>query len=140
MRISDWSSDVCSSDLLGLRDTWIGLGALSLLLTALSWFGWPAANPPPPAEDISGHSSKQNKLPLRILYGQYAATALGLVPVRVLQVDYIARGLGRGATIGAHYGVLYGPAATIGPLVRGGREGGVKGQGVEERVTCGGRR
>lgn len=28
----------------GLRDTWLGLGALSLSLTALSWFGWPAMN------------------------------------------------------------------------------------------------
>ncbi len=26
---------------LGLRETWLGLGALSLVLTALSWFGWP---------------------------------------------------------------------------------------------------
>ncbi len=104
---------------LGLRDTWIGLGMLSLLLTALSWFGWPATNPPPPAEEISDHSSKQNKLPLRILYGQYAATALGLVPVMVLLVDYIARGLGRGTAIGAQYWVLYGLAATIGPVLCG---------------------
>ncbi|HEY4345720.1 MAG TPA: YbfB/YjiJ family MFS transporter [Parvibaculum sp.] len=104
---------------LGLRDTWIGLGILSLFLTALSWFGWPTANPPAPVEDVTNHSTKRSKLPLRILYGQYAANALGLVPVMVLLVDYIARGLGRGATIGAEYWVLYGLAATVGPVLSG---------------------
>ncbi len=44
---------------LGLRETWLGLGALALVLTALSWFGWPATDAPagtptPPA----GHPEK----------------------------------------------------------------------------------
>ena len=26
----------------GLRESWLGLGALSLLLTVAAWFGWPA--------------------------------------------------------------------------------------------------
>ncbi len=56
---------------------------------------------------------------LRVLYGQYAANALGLVPAMVLLVDYVARGLGRGAAAGAHYWVLYGVAAIAGPLVSG---------------------
>jgi MFS family permease len=103
----------------GLRETWIALGALSLLLTAVSWFGWPAVNPPAPDTETATREKKRATLSLRILYGQYAANALGLVPVMVLLVDYIARGLGRGASIGAEYWVLYGLAATAGPVLCG---------------------
>jgi predicted MFS family arabinose efflux permease len=104
---------------LGLRATWIGLGTLSLLLTAVSWFGWPAANPPAPATPRSAHLSRQETNSLRILYGLYAANALGLVPAMILLVDYIARGLGRGADIGAAYWILYGLAAVAGPVLCG---------------------
>jgi predicted MFS family arabinose efflux permease len=54
-----------------------------------------------------------------VLYAQYAANALGLVPAMILLVDYVARGLGRGAAIGANYWVLYGLAAIAGPLIAG---------------------
>jgi MFS family permease len=104
---------------LGLRDTWIGLGVLSLLLTAVSWFGWPSSNPPAPPSTALNHDSPQVKLSLHVLYAQYAANALGLVPEMVLLVDYIARGLGRGAHIGAVYWVIYGLAAIVGPVVCG---------------------
>ncbi|MDE1180142.1 YbfB/YjiJ family MFS transporter [Paraburkholderia sp.] len=123
----------------GLHDTWIGLGVVALVLTALTWFGWPANNPPvpttaPAADPQSAaqstthtaahhahvaHLAKQQRLTMRVLYAQYAANALGLVPAMVLLVDYVARGLDRGAVTGAHYWVLYGAAAIIGPVLCG---------------------
>ncbi|MBB4571465.1 YbfB/YjiJ family MFS transporter [Rhizobium leucaenae] len=105
---------------LGLRETWIGLGVLSLILTAVSWFGWPAANPPPVTHTATHHlPATKSEWSLRILYGQYAANALGLVPAMVLLVDYVARGLGRGTDIGAACWVLYGVAAITGPVLTG---------------------
>ncbi|GJG94981.1 YbfB/YjiJ family MFS transporter [Cupriavidus pauculus] len=111
---------------LGLRATWFGLGAVSLLLTALSWSGWPATDTPPgmPAPTLAGHHAADGALAghrraLRVIYIQYAANALGLVPAMVLLVDYVARGLGQGAAIGARYWVLYGIAAIAGPLLGG---------------------
>ena len=100
----------------GLRDTWLGLGMLSFSLTALSWFGWPATNPPA-AQAGPALKTERGSLALRVLYAQYAANALGLVPVIVLLVDYVARGLGRGAAVGADYWVLYGFAAIGGPMI-----------------------
>ncbi|RZT30850.1 YbfB/YjiJ family MFS transporter [Cupriavidus agavae] len=109
---------------LGLQATWIGLGVVSLVLTAASWPGWPASDTPPgmPAPSATGHHAADGALAahrnaLRVIYVQYAANALGLVPAMVLLVDYVARGLGQGASVGAGYWVLYGLAAISGPLV-----------------------
>ncbi|MGO4326063.1 YbfB/YjiJ family MFS transporter [Cupriavidus sp. 2TAF22] len=110
---------------LGLRDTWLGLGVVALVLTAVSWFGWPGDNAAQaagaasaPAQSAAAPARGANTA-MRVLYAQYAANALGLVPAMVLLVDYVARGLGRGAAVGASYWVLYGIAAIAGPVLCG---------------------
>ena len=102
----------------GLAETWFGLGALSLALTALAWNSWPAAVPSTPAVP-------QKKLPagsarvLRALYMEYALNAVGLVPHMLFLVDFVARGLGRGLHSGAVYWIVFGAGAVIGPIVGG---------------------
>lgn len=103
----------------GVRETWIGLGILSVLLTAISWFGWPAFTPASTAEVTTGAEKAKERIALRVLYAQYALNALGVVPAMILLVDYVARGLGRGAEIGAAYWVIYGLAAAAGPILCG---------------------
>ncbi len=105
----------------GLRVTWMGLGAIALLLTAISWPGWPRADASvaAPAAGSVHHGAAKPTGALRVHYAQYAANALGLVPAMVLLVDYVARGLGQGAASGAHIWVLYGVAAIAGPIVCG---------------------
>lgn len=105
--------------LIGLRETWIGLGALSLLLTAVSWFGWPEAAPSSEKQLKEAHSPKSARGPLFVLYGQYAANALGLVPTMILLVDYVVRGLGGSAQLGAIFWIIYGVAAIAGPVICG---------------------
>ncbi len=97
----------------GLWTTWMGLGALSLALTALSWFGWPAGNPVTPERPAQDEALGHKKITLRFLYVQYAANALGIVSIMVLLVDYIARGLDEG------FWVIYGLAAISGPVICG---------------------
>jgi predicted MFS family arabinose efflux permease len=104
---------------LGIRETWIGLGILSVILTAASWFGWPASNPSSTTPEVPADERARTRVSLWILYGQYAANALGLVPGMVLLVDFIVRGLGLGAGIGAAFWVLYGLSGIVGPLVTG---------------------
>jgi predicted MFS family arabinose efflux permease len=103
----------------GLRDTWLGLGALAVALTAISWFGWPATNPPQPDAATQVTATARQKLSLRLIYIQYAAIALGIVPAMVLLVNYIALGLGWGSAFGARYWVVYGLAAIAGPILTG---------------------
>jgi MFS family permease len=105
---------------LGLQATWLGLGALSLFLTALSWFGWPA-DLPAHGSPISEHAEPGAATPagVYLLFAQYAFMAAGLVPAMVFLVDYVARGLGAGAHVGALVWVMYGLGAIIGPVSYG---------------------
>ncbi|MEK0083132.1 YbfB/YjiJ family MFS transporter [Benzoatithermus flavus] len=101
----------------GLTLTWCGLGALSLLLTVLAWSGWPegGALPVRPAALSAPHPGPA----LKALYVVYGLDAVGLVPHMVFLVDFVARGLGRGLATGAHYWVLFGVGALLGPVLAG---------------------
>jgi predicted MFS family arabinose efflux permease len=101
----------------GLSATWVGLGALSLVLTAIAWAGWPSGSPvqSPAAAPQTRHPGGQ----LRALYVEYALNAAGLVPHMLFLVDYVARGLGQGLDSGARYWVLFGIGAVVGPVLSG---------------------
>lgn len=102
----------------GLVETWIGLGTITLVLTAISWTGWPTVS-------ASGSTSSPSQLAststaaLRALYIEYALSAVGLVPHMVFLVDYVARDLGRGIQAGSFCWIVFGVGAAIGPMVAG---------------------
>ena len=103
---------------LGLQATWLGLGALALLLTVLSWFAWPSdfLHPVVAQEIVPVEPTPRG---VYLLFAQYAFMAAGLVPAMVFLVDYVARGLGAGAHIGALIWVMYGLGAIVGPVSYG---------------------
>jgi predicted MFS family arabinose efflux permease len=102
----------------GLPQTWMGLGALSLLLTVLSWGGWPRATPVP-AQAAAAAARAAPSVALKLLYFQYALMAVGLVPMMVFLVDYVARGLGWGMQAASLFWVVYGVGAIAGPILCG---------------------
>src|SRR5262249_49420703 len=118
----------------GLVETWLGLGGLALILTAIAWRGWPAsagvherrpAYPPPRATPA-----------LRALYLEYAPHAVGLVPHMVFLVDFISRDLGQGLHAAAIYWVIFGIGALLGPIA-GGHAGGRIGFRTSLRLAFG---
>lgn len=98
----------------GLVTAWLGLGAVSLGLTLLSWNAWPGR--PPTGAAARGREPHPG---LNALYIVYGLNAVGLVPHMILLVDFVARGLGRGLAAGAQCWVLFGIGAMAGPLVAG---------------------
>jgi len=104
----------------GVRQSWYGLGALSALLTLVSWKAWPT-EAPASGRAPSGHVAvpRRQLAIVRALGAEYGLNALALVPHMVFLVDFVARGLGQGISAGSHYWVLYGIGATIGPLLTG---------------------
>jgi predicted MFS family arabinose efflux permease len=103
-----------------LRETWLGLGALALLLTVVAWRGWPAeAAHTQQHANVAKYAHPPRSGALRALQAVYALNAAGWVPHMVFLVDFVARGLGKGVDVGADYWVLFGIGATVGPVLSG---------------------
>ncbi|MGE8067050.1 YbfB/YjiJ family MFS transporter [Pseudomonas sp. NPDC089569] len=101
----------------GLAQTWLGLGVIALLLSAIAWHGWPTDNAPATGTPHPRRTPSNGTL--KALYVEYALNAAGWVPHMIFLVDFVARGLGQGLQTGAQYWVLFGIGATVGPLLAG---------------------
>jgi predicted MFS family arabinose efflux permease len=110
----------------GLQESWVGLGILSGLLTAVSWANWPkqakvtdskAANSSPGPLHHGAHRHQSRAV--RALLLEYGLNACALVPHMVFIVDFVARGLGQGISTGSQYWIFYGLGAIVGPLLTG---------------------
>ncbi|MBR0869455.1 YbfB/YjiJ family MFS transporter [Bradyrhizobium tropiciagri] len=107
---------------LGLSQTWLGLGIFSAILTAASWFAWPASGLNSGSEPDSSASAATHWHAgprVGLLYAQYALMATAAVPPMVFLVDFIARGLGDGIHAGAIFWIWYGVGAIAGPPLYG---------------------
>jgi predicted MFS family arabinose efflux permease len=104
----------------GLPATWIGLGLCCAALTLLTWRAWPDTQAPEHGPE-AGQEAARKTMPasVRVLYGEYALLAVGIVPAAVFLVDFVARGLGRGPAVGALFWVVYGLGAMCGPPMYG---------------------
>ncbi|WP_308494398.1 YbfB/YjiJ family MFS transporter [Duganella lactea] len=100
-----------------MRATWLGLGVLSLLLSGASWWCWPhAVHTHVPMGEPNAAAQAAVRGALNLVYAQYALMAIGLVPMMVFLVDYVARGLGWGTHTAAVFWIVYGVGAIIGPM------------------------
>lgn len=95
---------------IGLTQTWIALGVISIAVGVVTWRMWPSAPPPAPRPAAERPSA-------RLFILQYGLIAVAIVPHMVYLADFIARDLGRGVTSASHFYVIYGIGALIGPLV-----------------------
>lgn len=103
----------------GLTETWLALGALSALLTLVSWRAWPAETRTTKAPVSHQPAPRKASALITMLWAEYGLNAVALVPHMVFLVDFVARGLGQGIAAGSAYWVLYGLGAIVGPLLSG---------------------
>src|SRR5260221_492529 len=76
----------------GLKESWYGLGALSALLTIISWRAWPRHAAPPIPVTVTAATGRGNtSRTLRALILEYGLNAFALVPHMVFLVDFVAR-------------------------------------------------
>jgi predicted MFS family arabinose efflux permease len=105
----------------GIVQAWLRLGLVSVFLTVGSWRGWP--NRPLSSREGAKPAPSSGSRPLgtrlKALCIEYGLGAIGVVPHMVFLVDFVARGLGHGIDIGAHYWVLFGLGAAGGSIIAG---------------------
>jgi len=101
----------------GVQQAWLGLAALSLVLTASSWTGWPDDHIP--VQETHTPCASVTSPAIIVLFGQYALMATALVAPMMFLVDYVSRGLGAGSHGAAVIWGLYGLGAIVGPVLYG---------------------
>ena len=98
----------------GLAAAWGGLALAGVAGVVLAIWGWNAApDLRRPASQPPG--ARMSLRPLAGLLVAHALFSLGIVPHTLYWVDYIARGLGQGITIGGLHWSLVGVFSVLGP-------------------------
>jgi predicted MFS family arabinose efflux permease len=100
---------------LDLAWAWGALALGAALSTAFSWRRWRGGGELPEAP------RRRLRLPLPALLATaaFASDGIGFMPYALFWVDFIARGLGRGASAGAVNWLLFGIGAALGPSIAG---------------------
>jgi MFS family permease len=100
----------------GLTAVWLTLAGAAGLMTTYLWSAVPSQ---PVRAWTSTVEMPRLPLPVAHLIIAYGFDALGFIPHTVFWVDYIARGLGDGLTIGGSYWIAFGVSAAVGPYLMG---------------------
>lgn len=106
----------------GVKQVWLGLGLVSLAMTALSWRRWrlaAAAHPAQAAAVRDGGEPPVDRRSITLLLTLYALNAVGFLPHTVFWVDYLVRALGQSLTAGGLNWTVFGLGALLGPVVAG---------------------
>ena len=97
---------------------WLGLTAGAALATALSWNRWHGGSAP---HATSRAHEAPTRLTVPLLLGclAFAADGAGFIPHSVFWVDFVARELGLGTSVGSFTWLLFGLGAVFGPSLAG---------------------
>ncbi|HKX10648.1 MAG TPA: YbfB/YjiJ family MFS transporter [Stellaceae bacterium] len=99
---------------------WLGLTAGAVLASAVSWSRWRGGFAPTKAHIIA-HAPLSKVLTLPLILGclAFATDGAGFIPHSVFWVDFVARELGLGTSIGSITWLLFGLGAVFGPSLAG---------------------
>jgi MFS family permease len=100
----------------GLVATWLTLGGICLLLTAVTWTFWDTA---PPAVQPAFALNWRLPAPVTLLLAAYALNAVGYLPHTLFWADYITRELHRPLAQAGFFWACFGVGAACGPYLTG---------------------
>lgn len=104
----------------GLQETWLTLGVVTLIGTLAAWNGWPPPRPKDIVAPLPGPATPlREPRELNLVFIIYALVGAGLTPHMVFLVDYGSRGLDYGLQAASLFWVLFGLGALIGPICAG---------------------
>jgi predicted MFS family arabinose efflux permease len=97
---------------------WLGLTAGAALASAISWRRW-AGGFAPKRASMPRHAPTPLTLPMLLGCLAFAADGAGFIPHSVFWVDFVARELGLGTSVGSLTWLLFGLGAVVGPSLAG---------------------
>ena len=103
----------------GLPAAWLALAVAALALTLGSWRLWPATPAPTAATPAKPGQNRAPRPGVARLVALYALSAIAATSHMVWWPDFVARGLGQGATSGATFWFVYGAAVACCPTLFG---------------------
>lgn len=107
--------------LLSLPSAWLGMGAISLVATVLSWPMWRSdPNGSTMAATAGLRDLSQGQwVTLSLILFAYSFNAIGYLPHTLFWVDFVVRELQMSQFHGGFFWAMFGLGAAIGPLITG---------------------
>jgi len=103
----------------GLTSAWLGLGAICLGLTVLSWHAWPVETPPAPGSADSPPLPADLQPAVLLILLAHGLNAVGYLAHTLFLPDYVVRELGMPLATGGFFWSMFGLGAAIGPMLAG---------------------
>ena len=103
----------------GLTSAWLGLGALCLGLTVLSWHTWPVEAPATSGSTERPPLPADLQLTVLLILLAHGLNAVGYLAHTLFLPDYVVRELGMPLASGGFFWSMFGLGAAIGPLLAG---------------------
>ena len=103
----------------GLTGAWLGLGAVCLGLTILSWHSWPVEAPATPGSTESPQLPADLQLTVLLILLAHGLNAVGYLAHTLFLPDYVVRELGMPLATGGFFWSMFGLGAAIGPMLAG---------------------
>jgi predicted MFS family arabinose efflux permease len=102
-----------------LAVTWLALGGVCALLTALTWPYWPNATPTAVQAPAGPKGRAPLSLPIVLLCLAYTLNAIGYLPHTLFWADYITRELHEPLAVASFFWACFGIGAACGPYLTG---------------------
>jgi predicted MFS family arabinose efflux permease len=102
-----------------LAVTWLVLGGVCALLTALTWPYWPSATPTAVQAPAAPRGRAHLSLPIALLCLAYTLNAIGYLPHTLFWADYITRELHEPLAVASFFWACFGVGAACGPYLTG---------------------
>lgn len=103
----------------GIAGTWLGLGAVCLVLTAAAWRAWPDEGPRARRDVERVALPSDLRAVVWLLLAAHGLNAVGYLAHTLFLPDYVVRELGMPLSAGGFFWSMFGLGAALGPMVAG---------------------
>ena len=103
----------------GVTGAWLGLGAVCLALTAVSWRAWPVEAPAVSGAAAGSALPADVRATVALILVAHGLNAVGYLAHTMYLPDYVVREMGMPLAMGGFFWSMFGLGAAVGPMLTG---------------------